>query len=396
MFELIRLRYKLNKEYFFSSSILLKDISEIHKKIIFVCYSFLKAIFLISIFLFIEMLILKGQIEPYFFDIGQLLFFLVCTLYYRSISDSENGKTRIKDFLVGTNFNHYEKIQNKKKIAGLFFFEASIFCFSLWVALGPLMGQVTPTNVLLGLILSLINLVSVYLYNYYSKKQIGSKYWFMQYILVGIFSYGIVQFWNYFNRNIELSKFEMNRTFFYLMICGLIYQAISILILFKKDKLKNQNIGGLVGDFIEKYLNNSAAVYAIPIIFLNIITVSQISKMLIIVAYISLFLMPNVMSLRFLNYYKIIGNSKNIIVNYGKMILFFQLILAIISGILCSLDIVYLVLTFFLLSGVTAFRIWVAVLVAKSKHEDGQKTDYYAISMFVPVMLLAAMAFFWR
>lgn len=121
MFELIKLRYKLNKEYFFSSSILLKDISELHKNLFFAFYSILKTIFIITLFLFIEILVLKSDTKSYFFNIGQLLFFLACTFYYRYISDYENNKTHIKDFLVSNYFNYGEKIRNKKNWQDYFF-----------------------------------------------------------------------------------------------------------------------------------------------------------------------------------------------------------------------------------------------------------------------------------
>lgn len=396
MFELIKLRYRLNKEYFFSSSVILKDISETQKKIFFVGYSFLKAIWLICIFFFIEVLILRNQVESYIFDIGQLIFFLVCAFYFTNISETENGKTRIKDFLMGANFNHNEKLINKKKLALLFFCEAGAFCFLMWVVLSPLISRVAPINILIAFILSIVSLLSVFFMNYYSRTQSGSKYWIMQYILVALISFGIVRFWHYFKQDINLTTCEISRTISYLMVCGLIYQTISILVCLRKVNLQNQNVGGLIGDFIEKYLSNSAIIYAAPIVFLNIVTVSQLSKILIIVAYLSLFVMPNVMSLRFLNYYKMVGDSKSILVKYGQIILLFQLGLALISGILCGVNGMNLFLMAALLIGVTSFRIWIAILVARSKHEDGQKTDYYAVSMFAPVMLLAAMAFFWR
>lgn len=281
-------------------------------------------------------------------------------------------------------------------MAGLFFFESCILVFLLWIIVEPFLKQVTLANVIISLILSIVNLASIYFYNYYPKSKIGSKYWFIQYIWIGVLSYGIIKFWIYFSKNLKLTTFEFDEYFFYLLVCGIIYQVISILLLLKKNKFENQNIGGITGDFIEQYLNNSALVYTIPIILLNIFLISQLSRMLIIVAYISLFVMPNVMSLKFLNYNKITGDIKNVLINYGKSILFFQLTLAITGGILCKLNIVYIVLMLILLSSVTAFRIWIATLVAKSKHEDTQKVDYYAVAMFVPVILLAAMAFFWR
>lgn len=395
MFELIKLRYRLNKEYFFSSSVVLKDISETHKKIFFVCYSFLKVLLMICIIFFIEVLIINNQAKSYLFDIGQLIFFLVCTFYFANVSEAENGKTRIKDFLVGANFDLNEKLINKKKLSLIFFCEAGALGFLIWFVLSPLVNRVDPINLLIAFVLSIVSLLSVFFMNYYSRPQSGSKYWTMQYILVGSISFVIVRFWYYFKQDMNLTTHEISRTISYLMVCGLIYQIISILVCLRKIKLQNQNIGGLMGDFIEKYFSNSAVIYATPIVFLNIVTVSQLSKILIIVAYLSLFVMPNVMSLRFLNYYKMVGDSRSILVKYGQVIMLFQLTLALISGILCGVNLINLVLMLSLLIGVTSFRIWVAILVVRSKHEDGRKTDYYAVSMFAPVMLLAAMAFFW-
>jgi hypothetical protein len=396
MVELLKLRYRLNKEYFFSSSVILKDISETHKKIFFVCYSTLKALLLICTIFFIEVLILKNQSASYLFDIGQLIFFLVCAFYFTNVSEAENDKTHIKDFLLGTNFNLNEKLINKKKLALVFFCEASALCFFTWVVLSPLVYRVAPINLLIAFLLSMVSLLSAYFKNYNSRPQNGSRYWIMQYILVGLVSFGIIRFWYYFKQDINLTVHGISRTILYLMVCGLIYQIISLLVYLRKGKWQNQNIGGLIGDFIEKYFSNSAVVYAAPIVFLNIVIVSQLSKMLIIVAYLSLFVMPNVMSLNFLNYYKMVGDSRRILVKYGQVILLFQLALALISGILCGVNVIYLFLMFALLIAVTSFRIWIAILVVRSKHEDGQKTDYYAVSMFAPVILLAAMAFFWR
>lgn len=396
MLKLIKLRYQLNQEYFFSSSVLLKDLSETHKKIFFGCYSFLKAIWLICVFFFIEIFIIKNQAKSYLFDIGQLLFFFVCVFYFATISEVENDKTRIKDFLLGANFNHNEKRMNKKKLALVFFGEASALCFLMWLVLSPLIRHVAPINLLIACMLSIVNLLSIFFMNNYAKTQSGSKYWLIQYALVGAISFGIVQFWRYFKQSISFTTHEINRMMIFLMLSGFIYQIISMLRRLKKVNLQNQQLGGVFGDFIEKYLNHSAVIYAMPVVFLNIVSVSQLAKILIIVAYLSLFVMPNVMSLRFLNYYKLVGDSSNILVTYGQIILLFQLVLALISGILCGVNGMNLLLMSALLIGVMTFRIWLAILLARSKYEDGQKTDYYAISMFVPVMLLAAMAFFWR
>ncbi|MGK0551461.1 hypothetical protein ACSFB8_05980 [Enterococcus faecalis] len=396
MFELIKLRYKLNKEYFFSSSIILKDISETHKKFFFVCYLTLKALLLMSIIFFIELVVPKNQSETYLFELSQLVFFLVCAFYFANVSDAENSKTHIKDFLVGANFDLKEKITNKKKLALLFFCEASALCLLIWMVLRPLVNRVAPINLLVAFILSMVSLLSVFFMNYHSRQQNGSKYWVMQYMLAGFISFGIVEFWHYFEQTIPLTTHEISRMILYLMMCGLIYQIISIFVCLKKVKWQNQKIGGLIGDFIEKYISNSAIVYAAPIVFFNIVSVSQLSKILIIVAYLSLFVMPNVMSLRFLSYYKMVGDSRNILVNYGQVLLFFQLGLALITGILSGVNVINLFLMSALLIGVMTLRILVAILVVRSKHEDGQKTDYYAVSMFAPVMLLAAMAFFWR
>ena len=394
MFALVRLRYILNKEYFFSSSVVLKGISKTYQNLFFISYSVLKAFIIAAVILSLQVLIRQNDSTPFLFDAIQLGFFLICIFYYANISDSENSKTKIKDFLIGKQFNYREKIINRKKLSCLFLIEAVALSFFVWMLLLPLIKHVSLIKIIIYFILSIVSLVSVFFQNYQPKRKRGSKNWYIEYTLVGCIAFGFIYFWSYFKQG--FNYFELEKVVIYLAVLGIIYQIINLALSFREKESKNQNIGGLTGDFIEKYVNKSAVIYFIPVVFFNIVTIHPLSKVLMIVAYISLFVMPNLVSLNFLNYYKMVGHSKNILIKYGQIILLFQVILALTIGSLCGISVIHLFFIVILLSGIMFPRILVAVLIVRSKHEDGKKADYYAISMFLPIILLSALGVFWR
>lgn len=404
MIKIFSLFYRLNRNYFFQHNLLLSDLGQLWKKIIFNFYLLVRGLFYLVVFGAVTVYTSQINVGIVHFVLSQILLMELSVLIFAKQTKMSDQKIKSLQFLLGKMFTKEERLINIKKV-GRYYATYALGTFILVDI------AILPYFLKLGVgIISLMAVCLVITTCYVYSKTVAimdikrserMRYpWYVSYFILATVTL-------IFPKVLKSSAIEhLLSSSGFGTIVNIIFTLLTIYILMsliikRKPALKSieqkRNFRGVTQEFFESYIKGAAFWLIVPAGLLGVLPIGQISKAIALVTLLSFILMPNICSKSMVNYLKMIGwNKKRFLIQYGYRILFFLLAVQVILNIFVRLSLTFFMIGLVLTTVLVFSRIIVGIFIIESGHSDNKKIDYYGLFVITSVLLFAMLAYILR
>ncbi|MBL3716809.1 hypothetical protein GHK52_08305 [Lactococcus garvieae] len=404
MIKIFSLFYRLNRNYFFQHNLLLSDLGQLWKKIIFNFYLLVRCLFYLVVFGAITVYTSRINVATVHLVLSQIILMTLSILIFSKQAKMSDQKIKSLQFLLGKMFTKEERLINIKKVGRYY----AIYALGSFILVDVAILPYFLKSGIGGVLLMVFCLVITTYYVYSKtvaimdiKRSESIRYpWYVSYFIVATVTL-------MFPAVLKLPDIEhlIGSSGFGIIVnvifTLLIIHILMFLIIKRNPALKNivekRNFRGMTQEFFEGYIKGAAFWLIIPAGLLGMLPISEISKTIVFVTLLSFLLMPNICSKPMINYLKMIGwNKKCFLIRYGYRILFFLLVVQVILNIFVRLSLTFFMIGLVLTTILVFSRIIVGVFIMESGYSDNKKIDYYGLFVITSVFLFAVLAYMLR